>query len=140
MAVIGDNIVSLTVNGAIEEFIILFIIFNHINSGFNLNHLNGTKESIGIRIPDYPFFQKILGLVDFPVAQTSANVSGEPALTEIEKVLRSFQDQTEKPDIIVDAGDLPEAKPSTVVDLAKNPPLVLREGEISKKDFLESLN
>jgi tRNA A37 threonylcarbamoyladenosine synthetase subunit TsaC/SUA5/YrdC len=39
------------------------------------------------------------------------------------------------PDLVVEAGDLPECKPSTVVDCTKTPPAILREGAISKIDF-----
>lgn len=90
----------------------------------------GTDTTIGIRIPDYELFQKILAQIDFPLAQTSANISNQPAITKIQEVIACFANQEQQPDLAVDAGDLPEAQPSTVADLTSDPPKILRQGEI----------
>ena len=47
-------------------------------------------ETIGIRIPDYPLIKNLFGKINFPLAQTSANISGMPAETKIKEVLKQF--------------------------------------------------
>ena len=57
------------------------------------------------------------------MAQTSANISGSPALTKISEVI----EQLGKEDIfIIDAGDLPKNKPSIIIDLTDNKTKILR--------------
>src|SRR3989338_3768749 len=85
-----------------------------------LVYKNGT---IVLRIPKYELLNQILGEFNSPLAQTSANISGEGALTEIEKIKSQFENEGV---LIVDAGDLPEAKPSKIVDLSKGKEETLR--------------
>ena len=52
------------------------LIFNRkdtLPSFFNPN-----VDKVGFRIPDSKFVQLLMSLVDEPIAQTSANVSGSP--------------------------------------------------------------
>jgi len=80
-----------------------------------LSLLVGNKETIGIRIPDYKLVNEILKKIKKPVVQTSANISNQPAATKIGEVLEQFNEQ--KPDLVIDIGDLPKNKPSKVIDL-----------------------
>lgn len=95
--------------------------------------------TIGLRMPDskliFTFFKKI----NYPLAQTSANVSRKPSTTKIGEVLRYFEKQKTKPGLVLDGGDLKKARPSTVVDLTKKDPKILRRGEVTKKDILNAL-
>ena len=84
---------------------------------------NGT---IGLRIPDYRSLSLILKEFKGPVAQTSANISGRPATTKIKEVLEQFEATGVQPDIVINAGDLPENKPSKVVDFSENKQKILR--------------
>ena len=90
----------------------------------------GAETTIGIRIPDYKLFQNLLEQIDFPLAQTSANISNQPAITKVQEIIDCFENQKQKPDLVIDAGDLPEAQPSTVADLTSEKPKILRQGEI----------
>jgi L-threonylcarbamoyladenylate synthase len=82
-------------------------------------------KTIGIRIPDYRF---ILSLIkkSFPLAESSANISGKPASTKIKEVIKQFKNQKYQPDLVIDAGNLLPSKPSTVIDLTIWPPKILR--------------
>lgn len=82
-----------------------------------LVHKDGT---IGLRQPDYEIIIKILKEFKKPLAQTSANISGQPATTKIKEVLEQFENADIQPDVIIDAGDLSENKPSKVVDFTTN--------------------
>jgi len=87
----------------------------------------GTKQSIGIRVPDYKLINQLFKKIDFPLAQTSANISGEPATTKISQILKQFENEKAQPDLIIDAGNLPESKASVVIDLTNKQPKILRE-------------
>ena len=87
----------------------------------------GTKQSIGMRIPDYELTRALFEKIDFPLAQTSANISGNPATTKISQVLKQFENQKIQPDLIIDTGNLLKSKPSTVIDLTGKEAKILRK-------------
>ena len=101
-----------------------------------LSKLITQKGTIGLRIPDYRLLSLILKEFKGPITQTSANISGRPATTKIKEVLEQFspsggspegRDAAEnQPDVVINAGDLPENKPSKVVDFSENKQKVLR--------------
>lgn len=84
------------------------------------------KNTIAIRIPKYGLLLGVAEQLNKPLAQTSANVSGEPASGSIKKVLRQFGGQKYQPDLVIDAGNLKKSKPSKVIDLTVFPFKVLR--------------
>jgi L-threonylcarbamoyladenylate synthase len=63
---------------------------------------------------------------------TSANISGEGEIDLAEEVIRVFKRKVE---LIVDAGRTPGGKPSTVVDLTGEKPILLREGVLGIKEL-----
>ncbi len=85
------------------------------------------KKTIALRIPNYKLVKGILRGVKKPLIGTSANISGKPSLTEIKKIIVSFGDKKYQPDLIVDAGNLPKSKPSTILNLTVLPPKILRQ-------------
>ena len=91
-----------------------------------ISGLIGTKETIGVRIPDCKSIRQLFEKIDFALAQTSANISGRPATTKISEVLKQFEGRKIQPDLIIDAGNLPESESSTVIDLTTKKPQVLR--------------
>ncbi|MEK7624604.1 MAG: L-threonylcarbamoyladenylate synthase [Patescibacteria group bacterium] len=88
--------------------------------------LAAENKTIGIRIPDYKLIDSLFEKINFPLAQTSANISGNQATTKIKEVLKQFTDKKTMPDLIVDTGDLPENKPSKIIDLTREKPLIIR--------------
>lgn len=87
-------------------------------------------KKIGLRIPDYKFLSLLLRKINYPLAETSANISGKKASTKIKEVLKQFEKGRCQPDLVLDAGDLKISLPSTVVDLIDFK--ILRKGELSK--------
>jgi len=75
------------------------------------------SRTIALRIPDYPPLQEVLEKIKIPLVQTSANISGKGATGNIKEVIQQFESNEVRPDIVFDAGNLPGAKPSTIVDL-----------------------
>lgn len=96
--------------------------------------LTGGKDTLGVRMPDHPFLSALLGRLDFPLAQTSVNISDMPPARNANEILRYFKDAGSQPDVIVDAGEVSGA-PSTVVDCTGASPLILRSGIVSKADI-----
>jgi len=68
------------------------------------------KKTIGVRIPDH-WFSEIVQEAGVPFVTTSANVHGQPFLTNIAELNKEV-----KVDVIIDEGKK-EGKPSTLVDL-----------------------
>jgi len=94
-------------------------------------------DRIAIRIPDHPVPIALVKKVGLPITATSANRSGEPSPYSIKEVLRSLGPVV---DMILDAGELPMRKPSTIVDFMMVPsPQITREGSISVEAVLKTL-
>ncbi|MBI2121125.1 MAG: threonylcarbamoyl-AMP synthase [Candidatus Wildermuthbacteria bacterium] len=89
----------------------------------------GIKNTLGIRIPRHSLLLEILRLFKDPIAQTSANISGEVAILDSQDVVRVFGQKKHKPHLLIDGGALPPSLPSTVIDLTGTDAIVLRSGE-----------
>jgi L-threonylcarbamoyladenylate synthase len=48
-----------------------------------------TPDTIGVRVPDHPVARQLLAITG-PLATTSANLSGQPTLMNVEEVLNQF--------------------------------------------------
>lgn len=84
------------------------------------------KRTTGVRIPNYKLVLDLIKQTNLPLAESSANISGKPASTEIKEVLKQFKNQQYQPDLIIDAGNLKKSRPSTVIDLRVLPFKILR--------------
>lgn len=99
---------------------------------------NGT---LGIRIPDYPFFLKLVKAYGKPLTTTSANASYQRRPYKLSHILDNISEKQKKLiDLMVDAGTLPAREPSTVIDTTLDDPTVLRQGDIKLKDKNEVLS
>lgn len=85
------------------------------------------KKTIGIRIPRYKFLNDLLKKIGRPLAQTSANISGQPASTKIAEVINSIATSDVAIDLVIDAGNLPKSKSSIIIDLSKKKNKILRK-------------
>lgn len=84
------------------------------------------RKTIALRIPNFKPVNFLLEKTNKPLVGTSANISGQSPSGNIKKVLRQFKNQKHQPDLVIDAGNLPKSKPSTVLDLITLPPKILR--------------
>lgn len=95
----------------------------------------GGEDRLGIRVIDGP-----LSGVRFPMFQTSANLSGEPAPSSFAGVVPEVRDQV---DLAIDGGAL-TGLPSTVVDLTRYDEFgeweIMREGGMSRGDLIAALD
>lgn len=96
--------------------------------------LVGGSDTLGIRIPNYPFLLTLLNRLKFPLTQTSANVSGKPPARNLRDLEEYFGASGIPIDLAIDAGNL-DGKQSTVLNFTKNEPTVLRMGIIAREEL-----
>lgn len=89
-----------------------------------------SKSTVGIRVVDCKLINGLLKKLNSPLAQTSANISGKPASTEIKEVLGQFKNKKLQPDLVLEVGNLPVSLSSTVIDLTSNKIKILRQGAV----------
>jgi L-threonylcarbamoyladenylate synthase len=99
----------------------------------------GGGQTVGIRAPDHAFVQLLLRHLGYPIAGTSANVSGQEPTSDAAAISAEFARTAPQPDLIVDAGQLPDSLPSTVVDLSGRVPRILRQGAVRADKILALL-
>lgn len=85
-------------------------------------------DTVAIRVPDHPVAIALLRACDRPIAAPSANRSGRPSPTRAAHVLEDLGEQVA---VILDAGPCPIGLESTVVDVSRDPPVILRTGAVS---------
>ncbi|MFA7169611.1 MAG: L-threonylcarbamoyladenylate synthase [Candidatus Paceibacterota bacterium] len=95
--------------------------------------LTANEENIALRISNNFFIKKLFEKNDFPITATSANISGEENLLLASEIIKKFADAKFAPDLFINAGNLQNRLPSTIIDLtdANNPRLV-RMGIVGK--------
>jgi len=89
--------------------------------------LTAGSGKIGIRLTSHPIATAISKRLGGPVTATSANLSGAPECSSTAEVLSQLEG---KLDGVVDGGQTPGGKGSTIVDATVSPVKVLREGVI----------
>jgi len=83
------------------------------------------RKTIGVRIPDHALVRKLLDELGAPILSTTLIApEGDAPLNDAESIRSTFGSAI---DLIVDAGPC-AATPTTVVDLAQMPPVIVRRG------------
>jgi L-threonylcarbamoyladenylate synthase len=94
--------------------------------------LTGGTGNLGVRLPAHLFTLQLLQALTCPLTAPSANLSGTGEFRTAEEVASALGDEL---DLIVDGGPTPGGKPSTVLDTTTSPPIILREGVLSRGDL-----
>jgi tRNA threonylcarbamoyl adenosine modification protein (Sua5/YciO/YrdC/YwlC family) len=94
-------------------------------TGFVPKKISPKRKTVGIRIPDYPAIQQLVGLLDEPIANTSINIE-EHLRGDPEEVRPAVTHEVE---VMLDAGRLPDPVGSTIVDLTGDMPVLVRQGK-----------
>jgi len=92
--------------------------------------------TVAVRVPNHPVALALIKAAGVPIAAPSANRFGRPSPTTAEHVLHDLAGRI---DGILDAGPTQVGVESTVVDLTKTPPVILRPGGVSKERLEEFL-
>ena len=93
----------------------------------------GTGKA-AVRVSAHPFVIRLFNELDCPVTSTSANLSGGGNLLEFHEIYDTFSGKVE---LIIDSGNIPPSKGSTVVDVTTTPPEIIREGDITFRELKE---
>ncbi|HEC89302.1 MAG TPA: threonylcarbamoyl-AMP synthase [Thermoplasmatales archaeon] len=94
--------------------------------------VTGNSETIAIRIPDNDTALSLISNYG-PLTATSVNIHGLKPLTSIDEIEKHFK--TKDIAVYIDQGEL-KGEPSTIVDLTKSKPIIIREGVIPKEQIL----
>jgi L-threonylcarbamoyladenylate synthase len=90
--------------------------------------VTGGTGTVGIRVPNHDVARAIARSVGRPITATSANVSGEPATDDPDRVERSLGDRIQ---MLIDVGRTAGGPPSTIVDMTGDTPRLVRAGAIA---------
>ncbi|MDR2826488.1 MAG: threonylcarbamoyl-AMP synthase [Candidatus Adiutrix intracellularis] len=82
------------------------------------------RHECGLRVPDHPITLALVTALGRPVINTSAALEGQPIPTDPQDFVDLFKNQVEA---VIDGGFVP-GKPSTIVSLMDDNPIVLRQG------------
>jgi len=89
-------------------------------------------DTVAVRMPANNIALEIIQKAGVPIAAPSANISGKPSPTTFEHVKL---DLFGKVDAIVSGGDCAVGLESTVIDMTRKTPLILRPGGISREEI-----
>ena len=83
------------------------------------------RRTIGIRVPDHPVVRALLAELGEPILSTTLILAGESAPLNNAEIIRDRLETSV--DLVIDAGPCIDV-PTTVVDLATEPPAITRYG------------
>ena len=93
------------------------------------------KKTVAVRIPQHKVTRNLLGILKFPLAAPSANISSKLSPTSAKDVFDEFGNKIK---FIIDGGQSKIGLESTIVDLTGKPS-ILRPGSISAKKIQKIL-
>jgi L-threonylcarbamoyladenylate synthase len=96
--------------------------------------LTAGTGTIGVRHPRQPLTCRLITALGYPITGTSANRAGRAPLTRADEVFREFGDEV---DLILEAGECPGGKPSTIIDVSSSPPRLVRAGALPPAELGE---
>ena len=85
-------------------------------------------DTVAVRMPAHPVALSLIMTSRRPIAAPSANLSGRPSPTTAEHVIEDLGDRVP---LVLDGGPTAFGVESTVVNLATDPPTILRPGPIT---------
>lgn len=98
--------------------------------------VTGGQDSVGLRVPSHPVARRLLQAFGGGVAAPSANRFGKLSPTTAEHVKNELGDAV---DLILDGGACDVGIESTIIDLTREPPAILRPGHITAEQVAEAL-
>jgi tRNA threonylcarbamoyl adenosine modification protein (Sua5/YciO/YrdC/YwlC family) len=83
------------------------------------------RSTVGVRVPDHAVVQALLAELDEPILSSTLILPGDTQALADGDIIRDTLGRDI--DLVIDAGACP-AQPTTVVDLAVQPPVIVRRG------------
>lgn len=93
--------------------------------------LTRATGKLGVRMPEDALAASILRAFGGPLVLSSANLEQKPGASSAAAVRQRFAHTV---DVWVDAGDVPSAPPSTIVEVTESSWKLVRDGAISRAD------
>lgn len=97
-----------------------------------VSEVSAGLDTVGLRAPDHPLALELLRAFDGPIAAPSANRSSRISPTTAEHVRTELGSGV---DLILDGGPCRVGIESTVLDLTRNPPMILRPGSVTREQI-----
>jgi len=94
-------------------------------------------DTAAFRIPNNTFFLDLLSELKAPLVSTSVNFSNQQPLTDYPSIKNEFANRV---DAIFFMNENENTGASTLVDLTKKPPIILREGKINFMELWQKLS
>ncbi|MCL7475049.1 MAG: L-threonylcarbamoyladenylate synthase [ANME-2 cluster archaeon] len=91
-------------------------------------------DTVAVRMPDDPVATALIRQAGTPIAAPSANLSGRPSPTTAEHVIADLSGRI---DAVIDGGPVRVGVESTVLDMTREIPVLLRPGEVSMEQLRE---
>lgn len=98
--------------------------------------VTGGQDTIGLRVPSHPVAQQLLKAFGGGIAAPSANRFGRLSPTTAQHVREELGDAV---DLVLDGGPCDVGIESTIVDLTRETPALLRPGRISAQQIADAL-
>lgn len=86
-------------------------------------------NTVGLRMPDCDAALSLISACGVPIAAPSANKSGSPSPTTAAHVAADFGDSL----LVLDAGECQIGLESTVIDMTRDTPVILRPGAVTQQ-------
>lgn len=102
--------------------------------------LVGSRDTVGIRIPDNKVILGLASIANVPITSTSANISGRGTPYDVVEILEQLGQAVEQLAIVLDQGRLPVHGLSTIIDMTSYPPKLIRPGLIAMETVLNALD
>lgn len=96
-------------------------------------------DTIGIRIPDNQAILRLAEMTGLPLTATSANISGRPGTYSVNEIVTQLGENIRDVALVLDQGPIMVRELSTIIDLTKNPPQLIRQGRVSWLELREVL-
>lgn len=99
--------------------------------------VTGGQETVGLRVPDHPIARRLLAAFAGGIAAPSANRFGRISPTTVQHVRAELGDSVA---LILDGGPCQVGIESTILDLTRGVPVILRPGAIAANDIADILH
>jgi L-threonylcarbamoyladenylate synthase len=98
--------------------------------------VTGGQNSVGLRVPSHPLARQLLKAFGGGIAAPSANRFGRLSPTTAQHVREELGDAV---DLVLDGGPSEVGIESTIVDLTRETPAILRPGRVSAQQIADAL-
>ena len=94
-----------------------------VKKGIVHSSILGKDGTLGIRIPSHSFGPELTSKLGFPITTTSVNKTYENPLNNPKDIIQKFDGEF---DLLIDDGNLPKTKGSTIYKLEKSKLIIIR--------------